>query len=401
MSLQVKTTQELSDLIISQLETKLSQTIPFLPGNAYRVLAKVLSGVFIILYKYGGFIFLNMFVQYAGTEVTTINGQKVIPLVEWGRLVGLKDPAAATRFEGVIDITVTQTGGTLAANTQLTRLTTGVTYLTLADVALSASTVQADIRAYSDQQGTGGRGTQGNLVVGDKVSFVNPQSDVKSVATVASVTTTAADAESWEVYRQKVIDRFRKPPQGGAPVDYELWGEETEGIVNVYPYKGNPGQVNVYSEATPESSGDPDGIPTTAQLDAVKESIEQNESGLATRRPISSFVNSYPITRPSYNVNVVDIYVNEPDKVVTKLEEALTQYFLDREPYIAGVSAGKRKDTVTKAAVYGVVQDVINAYSGVFSEASVQLTGGTDITVRYLGIGEKAKLGTLTYTIVS
>lgn len=396
MSLQTPTTKELSAQIIAELEVAFAATLSFLPRSFCRVLAKVLAGVVIILYKYGGFMFLQLFVQWASTEVTTINGNKVVPLVEWGRLVGAGDPDEATRWEGEIAIYVINPVGTLPANTQLTNTATGVTYLTLDAVDLDSLIVGATVRASGDQQGNGGRGTIGNLEVGSILSFVNAVPNVNSDTTVMVVTVQGADAESWDTYRQRVIDRFRSQPQGGALIDYRFWGEEVEGIVRVYPYTGDPGEVEVYSEATPESSGDPDGIPTQAQLDAVLANIELDSGGLASRRPTNAFVWSLPITRTAFDVRVIDLTVADQSLVREKIEEALIQYFLSREPFISGVSLGRRKDRIARSAVAGAVQDVVNAYDGVFGGVSLEAPSGP-IEIYSLQEGEKAKLGNVTY----
>lgn len=399
MSLQVPTTVEIKDNIVAQLEVAFGQTIPLLPKSFSRVLAAVLASVLVILYKYGGFIFLQMFVQWASTETTTINGNKVIPLVEWGRLVGIGYPTAATRFEGDIEITVTNQTGSLAVNSQLTKVDTGYTYITLAAVPLTAATVTASIRAVSDQDGNGGRGADGNLLVGDIISFVNPLPNVAGDAVVTAITTSAANAEEWDVYRERVIGRFRNQPQGGAYIDYKLWGEEVEGIINVYPYTGDPGQVDVYCEATVASSGDPDGIPTSAQLDDVSDSIEQDAGGLATRRPANAFVNVYAITRTGFDVEIIDLDVAEPDIVKPKISETLTSYFWAKEPYIAGINTGNRNDRITNAGVAGAVQDIVNSYNGVFSSVRITPTaGGSALIVYPLQEGEKAKVVNVTYS---
>jgi hypothetical protein len=363
------------------------------------VTAAVLAGLLIILYKYGGSIFLQQFVQYASFSAVTINGKQVVPLIEWGRLVGAADPTEATRAEMVVDVVVTNQTGSLAKNSQLVNVNNGVTYLTLAAVPLTASVVQATIRAYADQDDGGGKGTIGNLAINDTVSFINPLPNVATDTTVSSIVTTAADAETEAAYRERVSDRFRKQPQGGAYVDYELWGEEVAGIINTYPYTGDPGIVNVYSEATVESSGSADGIPTQAQLDAVLASIELDDAGLASRRPVGSFVTSNAITRTAFDVNVVGLEGGSGGitELQEKTTEALTSYFLSRAPFIPGLTLGKRRDRVTKTAVGGAVQDVADAFGAVFTGVVVTEVGGSTVDVRSLGEGEKAKVGTVLY----
>jgi hypothetical protein len=260
--------------------------------------------------------------------------------------------------------------------------------------------VQATIRAYQDQDDGGGKGTIGNLSVGDTVSFINPIPNVATDTTVYSVVTTAADAETEAAYRERVSDRFRKQPQGGAYVDYELWGEEVEGIINVYPYTGDPGIVNLYSEATVASSGSADGIPTQAQLDAVLASVELDDGGLASRRPADAFVTSNAITRTAFDVEVVGL-TGGSESITTireKVTETLTSYFLARAPFIHGLTLGKRRDRITRAGVAGAVQDVADAFGAVFSGVIVTESGGSAIDTRNLGEGEKAKLGSAIYS---
>ena len=397
MSLSTPTTKEISDNIIAQLEASLGQSIPILPKSFLRVLANALAAVFILLYKYAGFMFLQMFVQSASDKETEVNGVTLVPLVQWGRLIGVGDPVKATRAELLIDITVENQVGTLPAGSQLVNSGNGVTYLTIAAVNLDAAVVQTTIRASSDQQGGRGAGAIGNLDPGAVVSFANPLANVNRNAVVDSQTLTGADAESTEAYRQRIIDKFQKRPQGGAYADYEQWGEEVAGILNVYPYTGDPGEVDVYSEATVASSGSPDGIPTPAQLIAVYDSINLDQDGLATRRPANAFVNSFAITRTPFDVVVDGIVTSDLAGVQASITTAVTEYFLDREPFIEGLSIPPRRDRITQGSVIGIVDDIVSADGGTFNTATIT-ESAVPVTTRELGTGEKAKAATIGFT---
>lgn len=399
MSLTTPTTKEINDNIIAQLEASLNQTIPLLPKAFLRVLAKALAGVFILLYKYGGFIFLQIFVRTASGKDTTVNGVVVSPLKFWGRLIGIGDPTPATNAELLIDITVTNQTGTLPSGTQLVNSDNGVTYITIGAVALDAATVQATIRAVSDQAGGGGAGAIGNLDPGAMVTFANPLANVDRNAVVDSQVVTGADAETTEAYRQRIIDRFQKRPQGGAYADYEQWGEEAAGIINVYPYTGDPGEVDVYSEATVESSGSPDGIPTAAQLQAVLDLINFDSNGLASRRNANAFVNSFPITRTGFDVTVTGISgVDDLAQVQTDVTAAVTEYFLSVEPFIAGLSVPPRNDQLTRTRVSAIVEDIVTAAGGTFTSAIFNTTGAPGSLSAYaLGEGEKAKASNVVF----
>ena len=237
MSFQTPTIAEINATIIAQLEAKFGQTVPVWAKAFNRVIAKVLAAIIVLLYKYVSSIFLQQFVQYASSETITLNGKKIIPLVEWGRLVGAGEPIAATRTEYTINITVLNQVGTLLKSTQLTSDENKVVYLTLADVPINAATITATVRAYSDPNGGSGKGSIGNLTnpIGSTLKLVTPNLNLKTETLTIAETVTGADAESWDIYRQRVIDRFRKQPQGGAGLDYELWGELSEGIINTYP----------------------------------------------------------------------------------------------------------------------------------------------------------------------
>lgn len=389
MSLATPTTAQISATIIAQVQAKIGQTVPFLPKAAINVLAAVLAGVFILLYKYCGFIFLQLFVAYASDQPTTINGQTIVPLTELGRLLGVGDPDPATSAQLSVQVTVTHMTGSLSAGQAAINSNTGVIYNVVADVKLNASTVTALIQAVSDQSGGDGSGAIGNMQPGDIVAFANPLPNVATNATVLAQVVTGADAESSALYRSKVLQHRQNPPQGGAYADYQGWALEAPGIINAYPYAGPPGQVLVYCEADVVSSGSPDGIPTTAQLTGptgVLNSINLNVAGLATRRPVNAAPNALPITRTGFGVTVHGL---SPDTADTRLQiqNACTEYLLTREPFIVGITSLPRQDRITTAAIAAIVENVCDSLGAAVTSVDVSPGPAYD-----LGNGEKAKL---------
>lgn len=393
------TVAELNANIIAQLEDKLAQTIPIFPKAFLRVLAKVLAGVVIILFKYAGFIFLQLFVAHASMEWTTINGKRVRPLVEWGRLIGIGDPIPAVPAELVVSVPVTTQTGSLKAGTKLIRDATRVVYEVQADVPLNAASVQARIVAVSIEgvDNSDGSGEIGNLAAGDVVSFVNTPANVASATTVVSTTVNGAEAETADAYRARIIDRFQKKPQGGAYADYQMWAEEVPEILHAYPYAGadvepalggpQPGTVWVFVESETEV----DGIPTDPQRDAVLANINKDVAGVATRRPVNDAVYVRPIRRTAFDVNVEGLAPDTPELQV-QIEDAVSEYFTSREPFIEGLSVLPRTDRITEAGVSGVVDGIVNANGA--SVNGVTLPGGAAYT---LGAGEKAKRGSVNF----
>ena len=397
MALAVPTTEEINTNIVAQLESSLSQTIPLLPKAFTRVLTKALAAVFILIYKYAGFIFLQIFVEFAQNKDTIINGRVINPLKAWGNLIGVGNPAAAVQAELVISVNVITETGSLAAGLQVLRTETGVLYLTKSAVALDASVVSVTIVASSDEEGGDGSGAQGNLVDGDVVSFANPIAQIERDAVVASVAVTGANAESTDNYRKRIIDKFQARPQGGAYADYRVWATAVAGIINAYPFTSpTPGEVDVYIEATEASSGSPDGIPTPIQQQEVLDAIELDVAGKATQRPVTAGVNVFSITRTAFDVVIVALDVADETSTKDSIEIGLNQHLRTRESFIVGLSVLPRKDRITLAAIAGIVDGIVNASGGAVAQISLQLSG-SPIVSHTVSAGEKAKLGTVTY----
>jgi uncharacterized phage protein gp47/JayE len=383
MSTQTPTTAELTSNILGAIEAQIGQSVPLLPKAFLRVLAKVLAATFITLYKYVGFTGLQMFVRTASASPTVINGQTVTPLIEYGRLIDIGDPTPATATELSVTVTVNNQTGTLPSGSQLLGADNGVVYLTVGAVLLNAATVTVTVRA-ADRLGV-----VGNLPPGAVLNFANPLANVNRVATVLAQTVTGADAEDLEVYRQRVIDRFKRRPQGGAYADYAIWSEAVAGIVNAYPYTGQPGEVDVYVE----SSTGADGIPTQAQLDAVFAAIE-----LPDRRPANAYVNVLPITRSSFGVTVSGLTGDDLATLQADVTAAIQSYFLRVEPYIVGLDTPPRTDRITSIDLLGIVNDITRATGGSFDGVTFGPSGtSTVLTVYSVGAGEKAKALSVVY----
>lgn len=389
MALETPTTLEVQNLIIAQVEASVSPVAAFLPRAFTRFFAKVLAGVFMILYKYAGWMFLQIFVRTASFEETEVLGIKITPLIEWGRLIGVGDPDPAVQAELLLDITVTNQTGSLLAGTQAVSNKNGITYILLSPVTLDAATKQGTFRAASDIEGGIGGGEIGNLDPGDIVSFVNPLANVERDMLVDSVTATGSDAETEPVYRQRVIVRFQQQPQGGAGVDYVIWGTIPIEVKSIFPYTGSDGFVDIYVEVFP--SVEPDGIASQNILDDVREAITFDD-GSQTRKPINAFLNTFSISRIAFTVNVVGMDVPDPTTTEDLITEALETYFLEREPFIDGVTPLPRRDRIQVNNIRSIVDSFVSAAGGAFTDVTLFLNG-TQIDFEHsLGFGEKSKV---------
>lgn len=393
--IQPRSTQALSDDITAQLSAQFSQTIPLLPKSFSRVLAKIFSGVFVMLYKYAGFIFLQVMVRYASAQTTEIAGEKVRPLVELGRLFGVADPVAATPAQLTVSIPVFDQTGILKAGTKLLRSDTGVVYSTLDSVDLNAPVIQVPAIAAGEETGGTGAGEIGNLPPGSALLVLSAPDEISDEASVVSLDVPGVSAESADAYRTRIFTRVQAIPEGGAPSHYRKWALTVDGIVAAYPTKSsNPGEVDVYVEASEASSGSPDGIPTGAQLAAVAAYINEVDpvSGQPKRRPANDAVNVLPITRTAFDVEVGRLVADGKQlNAEAAINQGVDEYLRSREPFIVGLSVLPRDDRITATAVGGVVDDIISSLGGTVETVKLKLNG-SEIDEYTLTAGEKAKL---------
>ena len=259
-----------------------------------------------------------------------------------------------------------------------------------------------DVEAIQTQAGNGGAGALGNCIISDTMDYVVVPVGALSgwSPTVTALIQTGTDAELADVYRARVINKMQRRPQGGAYADYFEWGTDAAGVVNIYPYTGSPGEVDVYVEATPASSGDPDGIPTAAQLLSVAAFIELDTAGLAYRRPVSSFVTVLPITRAAIDVtieNLIGIPAGEIAAAKVLIDAAITEKMLTYEPYIAGLTVDAR-NTCTRAEIAGAAFQVAWSLGGTIDNVLIARSGSPISESVSVGVGEKFKAGTIVYS---
>ena len=393
MALSVPTTKEISDNIVAQIETEIGKTIPLWPKSFTRVLAKALAGIFVLVYKYASWSLLQQFAEHASWRETIVNGRSIRPLIEWGRLVGVGDPRAATNARFTVSVSILNPDGTvLPAGRQLVHPSSGVIYITETTVTLNAATVPpVSVIAASDPDNNGGAGTVGNRAQLDVLEWANPIPQIEKSAVLLTVLFVAEDAETEEAYRDRVVRAFRARAMGGAYADYAMWAVEADGIIAAYPYTGDlPGSVEVYVEA----SG---GTPTQEQMDAVYDLIEFDGSGIANRRPVSAVVYVRPVTRQAFDVEVQGLSAPDPDAAKASITEALEDFLGAREPFILGLSPLPRTDRVTAANVSGTVDDSAGSLGASVTSVVLKL-GGTPISAYTLAKGQKAELGTILFT---
>lgn len=389
--------KDVSDNIVAQLEANFNQNIPLLPKAFNRVLAKAVGAAIVLLYRFAGFILLQRFVQTAADKEITVGGITINPLGLLGSEVGLYK-RLAQRAELEISIPVITQTGTLTNGTRFINNSTGMIYTLIADVPLNAGTVTGEVRAVSG-------GVLGNLDIGATLEFMSPLASVMRTVTITDVLQDGTDEETTTDFRKRVHIRYASRPQGGAYADYWDWGMNVPGVKNIYPYSGwdiaglpnsGSGTVVVFVESLTGT----DGIPSAALREDVLEAIQGNDEGLASVRPINAYTDLTlvrPISRTTFDVTITGLLVENEADVKTEIEEAIAEYFADREPWITGLHMPPRKDTISTMELMGVIAGTVAVYSGIVLNVQISTDSAVIPLYYMLQEGEKAKLGVITW----
>ena len=395
MALEQKTVDEIYNLIMEQMKAEIGENIPILPKSFISIFSKVLAGVFMILYKSCSWIFLQIFVSTASFDEITVLGNKITPLIEWGRLIGIGDPAPAAQAKITAIVNVKSIGSTMFSGTQFISSLNGLTYITTKSYTFNSEEETIELTCSES-------GSKGNMHKGDTLNISSPLSSIEGTITVNDLISVGTDRENETSYREKIKNRFQLQPQGGALSDYRQWSKEVEGVANAYIYTGEPGNVMIYILA--DSSVYEDRIPDDALLKKVGEYIDKDPStGLASRRPIGaiidpdgdkSYKNIKPIVIKEFDVEITEMEVENIEEISLKIKESLTSYYLEREPYLDGLSLPPSKNVINETNITALIDDILSASNGSFTTAINLLNDS--VTPRYtLKEGEVAKLKSL------
>lgn len=202
-------------------------------------------------------------------------------LIRWATIFNIElTPATFAEFKIGIS---GNPGGVVGVN-DIWQGPTGIQYKLQAEVTLDGSGAGiGQVIALTE-------GKVGNLSVGSKISLLSPVANINSDATVTEIVIVAADDETLESLRERVLNRMRLPPLGGSANDYITWAKEVAGVTRswVLPLYTGPGTVAV-SFVT---DGESDIIPTTPKLNEVKNYIEE-------RKPVTALLTVFaPVPAP-------------------------------------------------------------------------------------------------------
>lgn len=391
MAFENKTIEQVNNLIISGIEAELNTKFRLLPKSFIRVLAKVLSAVFITLYKQQAWIFLQMFVDTASFGEVEILGRKIRPLVMWGNLVGIGEPEGATQWQGKIKVEVASVNTYLDQGTQFVDPATGLIYITNETVLLKNPFEEIAVKCAES-------GVAGNVEVDDELNVASPYFNIGKKAVVCEVTDKAVDEESESSYRYRVKSRWQVQPQGGALYDYRKWASDVSGVLQTYIYKDDDSAAGVLIYVV---SDDETRIATPGILKEVGEACSYDPITGEGRKPVTavldpendgSYANIRACSISSFTVYVDDFEGNEIDSFKSSCKTNFDSYFMEREPFVRGLSVdNNRADRISSVNLTSIANDIAEGVSGYFEKIRLEKNGEI-ITDYTLGKGELAKL---------
>lgn len=172
----------------------------------------------------------------------------------------------ATPATGTIN--VTGSGGDLTAGDVFVRDGDGARYLVDADV-LGITTDTATVTSEEV-------GETYNLSAGATLRLESPIAGVDDVATVAvGGLAGGTDIEELDALLERLLEKIRKPPMGGAPGDHVIWAKEMAGVTRAWEYRNtdNGGSYSRGKIAVTFVLDDDDGtvnIPDAGQVAAMQ-----------------------------------------------------------------------------------------------------------------------------------
>lgn len=393
-TIKIPTIQELYDMIIDDYKARTSQEPPLLRRAVIKFMAWAFAGVVILLWRYGAWQYLQVFVDTASLDA----------LKKWGDLRNIEYNDGQT---AILTITLEGvTASTILNGTIWKSLDNGLTYQAITDTPVVGGVAVVSVQATVE-------GSSGNLDIGSTLNLTNPLTGIPDTAEVTSISQSGEEAEDIETYRTKVIVAYKRPPQGGSASDYFLWVTEVEGIEDCLVYVITAGQVDLYpiktgsgTDRTPTGSisinpfptwtnGIEDTVTGSGQKLAIYNSIQKtSDSTIQNRRPIQVPVT---INDPEYVEFGVEIIGLDPTSAELRagIKGAIQAELDSKRPHIPALNYSQTRARINQTKISAVVQETIEAYGGGgFTSLDLFYESGT-VSEYTLGVGELSVLSSL------
>jgi len=323
MSFTIPTPQDLRDQNYNELEAEIQGSNPRLQNSFLNGISKMDALSTHGCYIYLKYLFKQIFVETADSEFLELHGS---PLAI--------DRTEALSSSGNVDATGNE--GTDIPQDTLLQRSDGAQYRVTTGQTISAGVASLPVESVDF-------GLSTNAVSGDTLTFVSPIAGIDSTAMVDSDGLNGgADTESDEDYRERILERKRKPPQGGAVADYVTWAKEVANVTRAWAYsqRFGDGSVGLFFMMDDKYS---DGIPLSADITAVEDYINAE-----SRRPVTA---DLVVQAPTAQTQAFDITISPDTPTIRANVEAEIKDMLQREIEVGGsLLVSKVREAVSIAA---------------------------------------------------
>lgn len=247
------TLSALTSQVAQDIASQIPGADPLLRFSNLGITGKVLARLANLHYGYLDWI-ARQAVPYTATEEF---------LEGWAGLVGITRKPA-TPASGSASFTGTA-GSVIPAGTGITR-GDGAAYTTQADATVGGGGT-ATVSILADVAGV-----TGNADAGTALTLASAVAGVQAVGSAATALAGGADVEADDDLRDRMLERYQEPPQGGAATDYVEWAKEVPGVSRAWclPEGFGAGTVVVYvmlDDAEAANNGFPQGADGVAALE--------------------------------------------------------------------------------------------------------------------------------------
>ncbi len=409
------TIQEIYNTIINDYKTRTNAKVPILKRSLIKCFAYAIAGIVSLIWNFAEWQYLQIFIETCGFEA----------LKRWGNLV---DVNYRLGTKAVLKIKLENVSKSeITAGTAWKNLDNGLIYRSLTTININTNT-NTSINTAKGNATTdifinvecSASGEIGNLLNDSKLNLINPVAGLPETAIVYSTEIIGTDNENIEDYRIRILNRYKRKPQGGAAIDYYNWATETAGIVDCLPYVLQNGLITLYivsngsgTNRTPTGSIEPNTFPQWqngqmidivgyGQFLSVANSINgdnmNNENNindnLNNRRPMNAKVQLLPPNYTEYKIEIEDLNpINE--SIIQNIKNSLIAELDKKRPNIKAIGYSASNATINSNQLNSIVQNIIDSVNGSYTRFALKDKDNEIILNDVLDIGCLAYLGEL------
>jgi len=341
--------------VIADIEGEFNFQIPPFLKNVFRAFAAVQAGSMKLNYLAIAKVQRNVLPDYA--EPVASGGT----LERHGRIKLNRGPFPAIPSKYEVDVIGT-VGATVPAGTVFIAdddsLSPEKRWVLDQDFTLQTSPDTMELRALE-------AGLDSQLQNGDTLTSSTPITNVDDQVVVTNESQEPKSAETFEQYRQVVIDAYRYSPQGGAATDYRLWTFDAQGVRTSYPFTvaGTPNKVVIYVEANPSDSVNGNGEPTTTILQEAEDVIRLDPDTTLPlhergRKPLTDEIDVQPVDPIPVDIEVQS-FQDYDSSLGSQLKTVFDDYIFEVRPFVSGIDQlTDRKDRFSENVIIYLIQTV-------------------------------------------